>query len=70
MTYTETTGEQAGTEERIKATCNDILAMARGCSGHERLLRKMSPTSLYNGDATFREIMIKLDLIRQTRGVR
>jgi hypothetical protein len=46
--------------ESCLAACNDYAARRDGCSSYERTLRELSPICLYQNDATFREIMIKL----------
>lgn len=52
--------------ESITAKINDCKALIDGCSQYERNLRVLGPT-FYQGDATFREIMIKLEVINHER---
>lgn len=51
--------------EAIKAVCNDILAAINGASEYERRIRRERGVALYHGDATFREIMIRLDVLNR-----
>lgn len=52
--------------ESIRAKTNDICRMLDGCSEYERTLRILGP-DFYHGDATFREIMIKLEVMNHER---
>lgn len=47
------------------AACHDLVARNNGCSDHERRLRSSLPVGLYYNDPTFREVMIKLEVIKQ-----
>lgn len=51
--------------ETIKATFNDIHASLDGASEYERRIRRERSVTLYNNDATFREIMIRLDAMNR-----
>lgn len=44
------------------AACKDAVARVDGCSEYERRLRMLGPV-FYNNDATYREIMIKLEVL-------
>lgn len=50
------------------AKLNDCLAMVKGCSQYERSLRDLGPV-FYHNDPTFREIMIKLEVLRHERSL-
>lgn len=55
--------------EKCLAAVNDLAARRDGCSDYERRLRELSPICLYHNDATFREIMIKLEVLNHQRSL-